>query len=275
MMDLTLFRNRTYAMAIATICAALFTFYGMLLLTTQYLQNVRGFTPVETGLVLLPFSVAMLVASPLAGHMVGRYGTVLPIRLGLSIMMVALVVLIAGTARHPLLVTLGLAMAGFGFALCLTPITTLAMTSVPAQRAGMASGIMSAQRAIGSTLGFAVMGSILSAWLGATLAADLAPVIADPQERQLVSRAIINGANPRAHVAEIGPARPIRHPDARTEAAIREVAERDFVSGIRLALGVAIVLLGGVFAAGLVWFPRGAGAAMADAQREAAQESDP
>ena len=61
MMDLTLFRDRMYALAIVTVCVALFTFYGMLLLTTQYLQNVRGFTPVQTGLFLLPFSVAMLV----------------------------------------------------------------------------------------------------------------------------------------------------------------------------------------------------------------------
>jgi EmrB/QacA subfamily drug resistance transporter len=275
MMDLTLFRDRTYALAIVTICVALFTFYGMLLLTTQYLQNVRGFTPVQTGLFLLPFSVAMLVASPLAGHMVGRHGTALPIRLGLSIMIVALLVLIAGTARHPVLVTLGLAMAGFGYALCLTPITALAMTSVPPQRAGMASGIMSAQRAIGSTLGFAVMGSILSAWLAATLNADLAPVIADAPERQMVSAAIIAGANPRAHVAEVGPGWPIRHPDPRQQGEIRNIAQSDFVAGIRIALGVAIALLAAVLAAGLAWFPRGPGAEMADAEREAARNNEP
>jgi len=144
-MDLTLFRDRTYALAIVTICVALFAFYGMLLVTTQYLQNVRGFTPVE--------------------HMVGARGAVLPIRLWLAIMMAGLGVLIVGTARHPGFVTADLALAGFGYALCLTPITSLAMTSVPPARAGMASGIMSAQRAIGSTLGFAVMGSIFAAWL--------------------------------------------------------------------------------------------------------------
>src|SRR4029453_175515 len=173
MMDLTLFRDRTYAMAIVTICVALFTFYGMFLVTTQYLQNLRGFSPVATGLLLLPFSLAMLVASPLSGRLVGRIGAVIPIRLGLAIMMAGIVVLIVGTARHPVLVTTGLAIVGFGFALCVTPITSLAMSSVPPNRAGMASGIMSAQRAIGSTLGFAVMGSVLAAWLAATLESDL------------------------------------------------------------------------------------------------------
>ena len=45
MMDLTLFRDRTYSLAIGTIFTVLFAVYGMLLVITQYLQNVRGFSP--------------------------------------------------------------------------------------------------------------------------------------------------------------------------------------------------------------------------------------
>ena len=84
MMDVSLFRDPAYALAIVTICAVFFTIYGMLLLTTQYLQNVRGFTPEQTGLFLLPFSVAMTIVSPIAGGMVGRYGARTPIRVGLA-----------------------------------------------------------------------------------------------------------------------------------------------------------------------------------------------
>ena len=270
MMDLTLFRDRVYALAIVTVCVALFAFYGMLLLTTQYLQNVRGFTPVQTGLFLLPFSVAMLVGSPVAGSMVGRYGTATPIRIGLAIMMIAILVLMAGTARHPLLVTCGLAAAGLGFALCITPITSLAMARVEPARAGMASGIMSAQRAIGSTLGFAVMGSILSAWLGATLGPDLAAVVKDPAERAQIAQDIIDGANPRAHIAEIAPARPVQW-----RAEVHDVAEADFVAGIRVSLSSALALLAVVFVAGLAWFPRGPGTMARDAERAAAAENKP
>ena len=114
------------------------------------------------------------------------------------------------------------------------------MTSVPPQRAGMASGIMSAQRAIGSTIGFAVLGSVLAAWLAATLEPDLATVRHQsgraPGHREHDRRS----ANPRAHVAEIGPRQPIAHPDPATRAAILAVAERDFVQGIRAGLSVAI-----------------------------------
>ena len=68
--------------------------------------------------------------------------------------------------------------------------------------------------------------------------------------------------------AEIGPAKPIRHADPATEAAILQAADRDFVEGIRFSLGVAIIVLAFVFAAGFRWFPRGRGV-LADIQREA------
>jgi hypothetical protein len=152
--------------------------------------------------------------------------------------------------------------------LCLTPITSLAMTAVPAERAGMASGIMSAQRALGSTVGFAVLGSILAAALTVTLSAHLADALPDPTERKEVAATIIGNANPRAYSAEIGPGRPIQHLDAATQKAILAAADSDFVEGIRFSLATAMVFLALVLAAGFAWFPRGKGA-IADAEREA------
>src|SRR5262249_55474302 len=130
------------------------------------------------------------------------------------------------------------------------------------------SGIMSAQRALGSTVGFAVLGSVLAASLTATLSAHLAQALPDPAERREVADTIIGNANPRAYAAEIGPGRPIVHMDPATEAAILPAADHDFVEGIRWSLGTAIVLLAAVFAAGFAGFPRGR-EGIADAKREA------
>jgi hypothetical protein len=132
----------------------------------------------------------------------------------------------------------------------------------------MASGIMSAQRALGSTVGFAVLGSVLAAALTVTLSAHLAEALPDATERKEVADAIIGSANPRAYTAEIGPAKPIQHADPATEAAILAAADTDFVEGIRFSLGVAILVLALVLAAGVAWFPRGHGG-IADARREA------
>jgi EmrB/QacA subfamily drug resistance transporter len=271
MMDLALFGDRAYALAIATICVVFFSIYGMLLLTTQFLQNVRGYPPELTGLIILPFSGLITIVSPFIGRLVGKFGARPLILFGLVMLMLGLFGLILGGNGSAIVVMAGLSLCGLGGALCLTPITTLAMTSVPPARAGMASGIMSAQRAIGSTVGFAVLGSVLAAWLVATLDPDLATAVPDPVERRAIASEIVASANPRAHIAEIGPRHPITHADPGTQAAILVAAERDFVQGIRIALLVAIALLAAVFLAGLKWFPRGSDAMMSDAEREAAK----
>jgi MFS family permease len=267
MMDISLFLNRNYALAIGTICSAFFAVYGMLLLTTQYLQNVRGYSAETTGLVILPFSAAIALLSPLVGRLVGRYGARVLVLSGLATMIVGMLALVAGGHGNLAVVLVGLALCGIGSALCLTPITAIAMTSVPPQRAGMASGIMSAQRAIGSTVGFAVMGSVLAAWLSATLDRDLVPALPDAVERRAVAAAIVSSANPRTQVAEMVPRRPIAHPDRATQVAITKAAEQDFVQGIRLALLVAVAALLAALLAGWRWFPRDPEAPQ-DARRE-------
>jgi EmrB/QacA subfamily drug resistance transporter len=270
MMDLALFRDRTYSLAIATIFSVLFSIYGMLLVTTQYLQNVRGYSPTDTGLLLLPFSVTMTIVSLKAGRLVGKVGTRLPILFGLSSLIAGLAIMIVSMSVSMVAIEFGLAFASLGGALCLTPITSLAMTAVPPERAGMASGIMSAQRAIGSTVGFAVLGSILAAWLAMTLDRDLAAVLPDSIERREVTMAIVGNASPRAYAAEIGPRRPIQHESAVLQDGILRAADDDFVQGIRLALASAVGLLAIVLAAGIVWFPRHK-EAIADAEHEAAK----
>ena len=268
MMDLTLFRDRTYSLAILTIFTVLFAVYGMLLVITQYLQNVRGFSPTAAGLLLLPYSATCTLVSIRAGKLTGVLGSRRLILAGLVSQIVGFSTLIAGMGHNTTIVVVGMVFSSLGSALCLTPITSLAMTAVPPERAGMASGIMSAQRALGSTVGFAVLGSVLAASLTATLSAHLAQALPNPAERREVAETIIGNANPRAYAAEIGPGRPIVHMDPATEAAILAAADRDFVEGIRWALGCAVVLLAVVLGAGWAGFPRGHGG-LADAKREA------
>ena len=268
MMDLKLFGDRTYSLAIITIFAALFAVYGMLLVITQYMQNVRGFSPTDAGFLLLPFSMSLMIVSLTAGKLVGVVGSRRLILLGIALQIVGFAVLTAGLHGSTVGVAAGLAFAGAGGGLCLTPITSLAMTTVPAERAGMASGIMSAQRALGSTVGFAVLGSILAATLTTTLSAHLADALPNPAERMEVADTIIGDANPRAYAAEIGPGRPIKHLNPATQKAILAVADSDFIEGIRFSLATAIALLAVVLAAGIVWFPRGSGS-IAGAEREA------
>jgi len=268
MMDISLFRDRGYSLAVVTLFMVLFSIYGMLLLATQYLQNVRGYSAVQTGLMILPFSIGTTIFALVSGRLVGHFGARRPVLFGLGALILGLLALVASGSGSVPFVLLGFALCGIGAGLSVTPVTTIAMTSVPPQRAGMASGIMSAQRAIGSTVGYAVLGTVLAAWLTATLDPDLAPVIPNTTERQEVAAAIVSSANPHAHVAEIVPRHPIMHRDPDMQEAIVTVADGDFVQGIRVALLIAVALLSLNLLAGWRGFPRGAGALKEAKQEE-------
>src|SRR6185369_12536432 len=206
---------------------------------------------------LLPYSMSMMIVSLTAGKLIGVVGSRRLILLGIASQIIGFAVLIAALHGSTIVVSAGLVFVGMGTGLCLTPITSLAMTTVPAERSGMASGIMSTQRALGSTVGFAVLGSILAAALTGTLSAHLAGALPDPIEREEVAATIIKNANPRAYAVVIGPGRPIQHLDAATQEAILVAAKNDFIEGIRFSLATAIVFLALVLAAGFAWFPRG------------------
>jgi hypothetical protein len=114
---------------------------------------------------------------------------------------------------------------------------------------------MSAQRALGSTAGFAIMGSVLAAVVGATLPGKFAPYLEEPARREAVER-VVDDANPRAVANVIGPGRPL--PDTvRNRRELVDAADDAFVSGIRVALLVG----GGVTLAALITgaliFPKG------------------
>ena len=161
-MDVRLFHDRVYDVAILTLFVVLFCIYGMMLITTQYLQNVRDYSPEEAGLVLGTYTIPVMVLSPVAGVLVARSGSRRPILAGLVCADRRL-----GAprrrSRRPDRARRGRAAPHRRRGgLVLTPTTNAAMEAVPPDRGGMASGILSAQRALGSTAGFAIMGSVLA-----------------------------------------------------------------------------------------------------------------
>lgn len=244
MMDLELFADHTYSWSIGAIFAAYFFVYGALLLVTQYWQNVRGFSPIEAGMLMLPFALVMVFLPPRTGRYTARVGPLKPARIGLLVVVIGAGVLI-GSLHLFLFASVAFAVIAVGIAYLGPALTALSMSRAPADRAGMASGIFSAQRAIGSTVGYAVMGSILAVWLGATLETNLEPVIPDESQREAVSEAIIDNANPYAYAAEIGPGEPIPFELPSNQAEILEVAQDNMVQGmqISLAVGAALVLM--------------------------------
>ncbi|HET7016042.1 MAG TPA: MFS transporter, partial [Streptosporangiaceae bacterium] len=143
---------------------------GFLLLSTIYLQDVRGLSAVHAGLYMVPMAGMTAIASPLSGRIVGSRGPRLPLigaGLALIISAASLTRLAATTSTLSLVVSFLL--FGLGFGLVNAPITNTAMAGMPQAQAGVAAAVASTSRQIGSSLGVAVIGSVVVSALAGSI----------------------------------------------------------------------------------------------------------
>jgi EmrB/QacA subfamily drug resistance transporter len=166
LVDIRLFRNvRFAALSLAAVCATA-ALAGWLFLTTLYLQDVRGESAARAGLTILPMPAAMAVCAALAGRVLARRGPrgpLLAAGAALTASCAVLSRLSAESGQGILLVTYALFGAGFGAASA--SLTNGIMSSVPKSQASIASGINSASRQLGTSLGVAITGSVLASSL--------------------------------------------------------------------------------------------------------------
>jgi EmrB/QacA subfamily drug resistance transporter len=162
--DLRFFRSVPFAGANLSAVCAIAAMAGFLFLSTLYLQDVRGLSALQAGLTILPMPVVMALCAPLAGRMVARRGPRIPLVIAGAAMTISSAALsrLTGSTEHLyLVVTYG--MFGVGAGMVSSPITNGVMSGVPKTQAGMASGMNSASRQLGQSLGVAIVGSVLAA----------------------------------------------------------------------------------------------------------------
>ena len=171
-LDPRFFRSAPLAGAVLTAISATAAVGGFLFLATLYLQDVRGVSALHAGLTLLPMPAAMACCAPLAGRMVARRGPRIPLVIAGSALTIASAALSQATATTSLwYLVAAYALFGVGTGMVSSPITNGVMAGVPKSQAGMASGLNSANRMLGQSLGVAVVGSVLAVSMhGAQLA---------------------------------------------------------------------------------------------------------
>jgi len=163
-LDVRLFRDPRFAAATGAVGTVFFAAMGTLFFMSFYLQLVRGYSPLQTGLLFMPFAVAQLVFAPRSAAMVRRYGPKAVCAVGLFLVAVALLGL-ATLSEHTPLWVLGLYffVQGVGMANVMPPVTESIMASLPREKAGVGSAISNTVRQVAGALGIAVLGSVLSA----------------------------------------------------------------------------------------------------------------
>jgi len=172
MMDLSLFRQGTFAGANIVALLVSLAMFGVFFFVSLYMQNVLGYSAVEAGATFLPMTVLIILVAPIAGKASDRFGSRWLMATGMTLTGVSLLLyaqLEAGSSFWNVLP--GLLTGGIGMAMSMSPMTAAALSAVPVDKAGVGSGILNTFRQVGGALGIAIMGAILAERSGAELAA--------------------------------------------------------------------------------------------------------
>ena len=170
LLDPRFFASVPFSAATLIAVAAFAAFAGFLFLNALYLQDVRGYSPLHAGLLTLPMAVMTALLPVVSGRMVARSGARLPLVIGgIAIAVAGCLLLTLDVDTSLLLVAVAYVVFGIGFGMINAPITNTAVSGMPVAQAGVAAGVASTSRQVGSALGVAVLGSLVTAQLGASL----------------------------------------------------------------------------------------------------------
>ncbi len=163
-LDVKLFSNRQFSASVGSIGLVFFAAMGSLFFMAFYLQLVRGYSPLASGALMVPFAVAQMVFAPQSSKMVKRFGPKAVSTVGLIMVAIGLSGFVFFTATTPIWVLGALFFVmGAGMANVMPPATESIMAALPREKAGVGSAVGNTIRQVGGALGVAVLGSILSA----------------------------------------------------------------------------------------------------------------
>jgi MFS family permease len=170
MLPMRFFENRTFALANTASLFMSFGMFGSIFLLAQFFQTVQGYSPLESGLRILPWTAMPMIVAPIAGAFSDRIGGQRLMGIGLALQAIGLA-WIAGvsTATTPYVELVApFALSGIGMALFFAPVANVVLSSVRHEEEGQASGANGAIRELGGVLGVAVLASIFAQYGGYT-----------------------------------------------------------------------------------------------------------
>jgi hypothetical protein len=246
MLDLSLFADRRFTAAGAAVAISFFALSGFIFLVTQYFQFFKGYSPLSTGVRLLPVATCVAVFSIVGARLAVRVGTKAVVGAGL-VATAGFYLWVATSTATTTYGTIALQMVvlGTGMGLTSAPATEAIMGVVPKAKAGVGSAMNDATRLLGGTLGVAVIGSVFAS-LYASRLGDLLPAAIPAGSVERAKESVGGAFGVAAEAGQSG------HPAAAH--AIGEAASSAFFSGFHagdlVAAGVAA--LGAVMALALL-----------------------
>jgi EmrB/QacA subfamily drug resistance transporter len=246
--NLAFFRHRNFAGATTSIFVIDFSFGALLFFLPLYFQEIAGYSPLETGVLLLPLTGLMVVASPLGGKVAARTGPRPPIVVGLVLMAISIFWISAnlGVSTSYSELWLPTAILGFGIGLALTPMNLAAMNAVSRDHAGSAAGLLVTLSGLGATLGVAVTGALFNELQTQRTVENLESVGLDStrhQAQQLADSVLSGSSSGEQVINHFSDQHPFTAAEAVRSAFVSALGTSLAVSGFLVLAGVVLALV--------------------------------
>jgi len=182
MLDVRLFANMRFSAASASVTIAFFTLSGFIFLMTQYFQFIRAYSPLSTGVHLLPVAVSVAAGSTVGTRLAVRAGTKVIVVTGLVLQ--AIFYFWVARDLSPTfsygIIAVQMVVYGLGMGLTSAPATESIMGAVAVRRAGVGSAVNDSTRLLGGTLGVAIIGSVYASLYASRLTTSLPAALPHP-----------------------------------------------------------------------------------------------
>jgi EmrB/QacA subfamily drug resistance transporter len=173
MLDLSLFRSRTFSGANVVMLLVGLAMFGIFFYNSLFLQNILGYGAIKTGAVFLPMTLLVIVVAPIAGKVSDHVGPRWLMSAGMALLAASLLLFARLDESSSFWDILpGLLVGGLGMAVTMAPTTSAAMSSVPVDQAGVGSAVINSMRQVGGSLGIAIMGALVASQVTVSTPSD-------------------------------------------------------------------------------------------------------
>lgn len=171
MLNIRLFKNARLSAGAGAVGVAFMAMLATMFILTQYLQFVRGYTPLETGLRFAPMALGFMLGAPTSAILVSRLGTQKVVTLGLLVVAATIGGIAFADAGTPYwMIGVALMVLGMGMANTMAPATDAVMAALPEANAGIGSALNDTTRQVGGALGVGIFGSLLNSAYSSSVA---------------------------------------------------------------------------------------------------------
>jgi EmrB/QacA subfamily drug resistance transporter len=214
---LTMFKNRTFTLAVIASISVGVTMFGTSVFLAQYMQLARGATPTQSGLLTIPMMAGLLISSTIFGGIISRRGTWKAIMVSGAVLTIAGTALLGTLHYDTSLVFVGVFMfiLGAGLGMLMQNLVLVVQNSIEVKNLGVATSAVTFFRSLGGTIGVSVLGSVLGTLIADQIKTGIAKL--SPANQVQAAQTLGDGTIP--HVADL--------PDA-----IRILVESAYGSGV-------------------------------------------